>query len=258
MNGKMVRTVFDTGADEISFGEQTAKKLGLDSSMHKDERMGVFAGGGSLNWSIDPVTLTAGNREFTNFPVRVIKGGDSPFGDITVGAELLRRTRILMDYKAKTMTILTESVLSNQPGIVHIPFEFAKAKGLHHLIIIGAKVSGRDTFLNLDTGGTFAFAVFPSEAKRLGLSIERKVTAGVGGGGKTPDITLYKEPVEVCVSQICESVNAIWIKGHEELGEKIRKSNGKEISGVVSHEFLSGKQVEYDLAKKEILIRRVP
>ena len=253
INGHEVRAFFDSGAKSISVGEITAKKLGLFTEEPKEKSTGTFAGGKtSETFKVNPVTLTIGTHEFKDFPIRVVKGADElSWRDVTVGVELLRRTRILMDYKAKTMEVLDNTRLSKNKKVVELPVEFV---GNTHIMIIQSKINGNEAFLHFDTGGTFALNIFSTTAKNLGMETEKKLDGGKGNGGQDVSQIFYKNPVQVCLKEICEMIKPIAIEGQDAMWTPIIKLFGKEIIGQLSHDFFTGKKVEYDILQNKIWV----
>jgi hypothetical protein len=78
------------------------------------------------------------------------------------------------------------------------------------------------------------------------------VEHGIGGGGQPVITTFFQDTVCVCLGTICRDVNVISLNEPDAMWDPQSHEFGQRLSGVVSHGFLNGMQVEYDVTQGAI------
>lgn len=252
VNGHDVRILFDTGGDGVSMSPVTAERLGIVVS---DRGIGRFAGGQEspvLHGKAD--SLRIGSTTFYQIQAMVIPGAEAvTIKDVTVGVELVRRARVLMDYDCRRITLLSEPFLPGQDGATGVPFRIVQGRTM----IVPATVNEMERHLHFDTGATFSLSLRRSDAESLGLVEEKTLEHGIGGSGRPVVTTGYRDTVHLCVGALCRDVRVISLNEPDEMWDPLSGEYGQRVSGVVSHGFLQGMQVEYDAVQNVIWLRHI-
>jgi hypothetical protein len=247
VNGHDVRIFFDTGGDGLSMSPTVAEKLRIRA---ESGDVGRFAGGKTSQVYYSAAeSLRIGNSTFYNLQAMIIPGAEAiTIKDVTIGVELLRRARILMDYEARQIIFLTGPFLPIQEESILLPFRFVQGSNM----IVPVTINGDDKYLHFDTGATFALSLRRADARTLGLVEKETVEHGIGSGGQPVTTTFFQDTVCVCLGTICREVNVISLNEPDAMWDPQSQEFGQRLSGVVSHGFLSGLQVEYDVTQGAI------
>lgn len=186
VNGRPLRLLLDTGADQHVLTPRTAEALGLVLSEERVPSSGAQASDQRVPWTwVDEIVLGGGARVRQALAFVVPLPAEFAYDGI-LGAPLWRAFTTRLDYARSELTL-------NLPGRMALPPPGAERLPLQVLpggkMLVQACAAGHSGWFSLDTGDSGAVTLFRPTVERLGLRTALqpavRMPTGVSVGGIT-------------------------------------------------------------------------
>ncbi|MBB6561451.1 hypothetical protein HNP48_004144 [Acidovorax soli] len=184
-NGRPLRLLLDTGADQHVLTPRTAEALGLVLSEERVPSSGAQASDQPVPWTrVDEIVL-GGSARLRQALAFVIPLPAEFAYDGILGAPLWRAFTTHLDFARGEFTLDLPGRMPPPPGAVRLPLQVLPGGKL----LVQASAAGHAGWFSLDTGDSGAVTLFRPTVERLGLRAALqpavRMPTGVSVGGIT-------------------------------------------------------------------------
>jgi predicted aspartyl protease len=256
INGRPIKMLFDSGAENVALGKNHLAQLGLPPPQTAPigHAFGVGDGGAQAIWGMR-VTLKVGNIERKNFPITVQE--DMPTKPL-LGQTFFKAFEYEVDNGAKTITFVKKdlSAAAAQAADLNvIPFQREGNE-----IVVQVEVNGRSIPMYLDTGAEQIYFT-ADQARTCGLEIPDDAQTGMTQGiaGKQT-VKSFVVPRMKCGPIIKNDVTIVVAQPSADSDSDGSSSHGKKREGLrhplLGQEFFGDFRITVDNDANVIRMRR--
>lgn len=164
INGRPLRMLLDTGADQNTLTPRAVQTLGLTPSTEGVPSSGASGSTGLVSWvSLD--TLDAQGAVLRNSLAYVVPVPEEFSYDGILGSAFFKRFTPSFDYAAQRLTLIAAERFVAPTGIAALPMQVLASGKL----LVQATVAGQTGWFSIDTGASNALTIFTPTVERLAL-----------------------------------------------------------------------------------------
>jgi clan AA aspartic protease (TIGR02281 family) len=209
VNGKSVRMLLDTGADQIVLTSDAARRLGLPVRSTATPGSGAA---GTYSASVTTIAdLSAGAIHHRKLTAYVVPVPEEFIYDGVLGTPFFAPLLTTLDYQQRAVTLRSHGSFELLPDDTQVPIRLESGK-----LLVLASAAGVTGWFSVDTGAGNALTFFTPTVKQYGLrnafSPSVHTITGVSPGGYTrgtlvrvPDVTIGPYVLNQIVVELSEA-----------------------------------------------------